>query len=101
MGTAGAARVDTVVVHAIAREYETAAAILDGVLRSRLNGLEFGGATAGRAHAAHGDAVRGALFGLTTALREWSRAAAEIATVLHGSADRYHAADLRAAERVG
>lgn len=101
MGTAGAARVDTVALHAIAREYETAATIVDAALRTHLSGLEFGGATAGRAHAAHGDAVRDALSGVAAELRQWSRAATEIAVALRASADRYRDADARAGERVG
>ncbi|KWX66040.1 type VII secretion target [Mycobacterium sp. NAZ190054] len=101
MGTSGAARVDTVAVRAVAREYETAAAILDATVRTRLSGLEFGGAAAGRAHVAHGDALRDKLFDVVTTLRQWSRAAEEIAAALRASADRYQGADARAAERVG
>ncbi|MGP4057338.1 ESX-1 secretion-associated protein [Mycobacterium sp. 4D054] len=101
MGTSGAARVDTAAVRAIAREYETAASILDSTVRHHLSGLAFDGATAGRAHVAHGDALRDKLSDVVTTLREWSRAAQEIAAALRASADRYQAADLRAAERLG
>jgi hypothetical protein len=98
MGTTG---VDVPRVRAIAREYETAAGIVDGVVRNQLGALVFGGATAGRAYVAHGEALRGALDDVVLALRHWSRAAAEIAAVLRSSADRYVDADARAAERVG
>jgi hypothetical protein len=98
MGTTG---VDAGMVRAIAREYETAAGIVDGAARHHLGALTFGGSTAGRAYVAHGEALRGALDEVVLALRQWSRAAAEIASVLQCSADRYAEADARAAERVG
>ena len=101
MGTAGAARVDTAAVRAIAREYESAAAILDGAVRTHLSDLDVGGATAGRAYVAHGDAVRAALVAVTMSMRQWSRATMEIAAVLRVSADRYQDADASAARRVG
>lgn len=101
MGTAGAARVDTSAVRAIAHEYETAAAILDGAARTHLGDVDIGGATAGRAYVAHGDALRAALFDLASSMRQWSRASMEIASALRVSADAYHDADGRAAERVG
>ncbi len=101
MGIAGAARVDTAAVRAIAREYETVAAILDATVRTHLSGLGFGGATAGRAHVAHGDALRGKLFDVITGLRQWSRAAEEIAAALQGSVERYQSGDAAAADRVG
>lgn len=101
MGTSGVARVDTAVIGAIAREYETAASILDRAVRTHLSGVEVGGAISGRAYTAQGDALRTALDGLTTSLRQWSRAASEIAAVLRVSADRYQEADALAARRVG
>lgn len=101
MGTADAARVDTAAVRAIAREYETAASIVDGAARNHLSDLDVGGATSGRAYVAHGDALRAALLALAMSLRQWSRAALEIAAVLRASADRYQDADASAASRVG
>jgi hypothetical protein len=101
MGTAGAARVDTTAVRAIAREYETAASILDGAARTHLDGIDIGGATAGRAYVAHGDALRAALADLATSLRQWSRAATEISAALRVSVDRYQDADGHAAGRLG
>lgn len=98
MGITG---VDAAGVRAIAREYETAAGIVDGAARHHLSALMFGGSTAGRAYVAHGEALRGALDEVVSALRQWSRASAEIASVLRSSAERYADADARAAERVG
>lgn len=101
MGQTGAARVDAGAVRALAREYETAALIVDGAVRTHLSDFTFGGAGAGRAYTAHGDALRAALDDVVVSLRLWSRAAAEIAAVLRASADRYQDADARAALRVG
>ncbi|MGE0215012.1 type VII secretion target [Mycolicibacterium sp.] len=98
MGTTG---VDVGAVRAVAREYETAAQIVDAAVRIHLGALAFGSATAGRDYAGHGEAVHGALTGLAGSLRQWSRAAGEIAAALRASADRYQDADARAAERVG
>lgn len=101
MGTAQAARVDTAAVRAIAREYDTAAAILDSAAHTHLGGLDVGAATSGRAYVAYGDALRGALAELASSLRQWSRAATEIAAALRVSADHYQDADSYAAGRVG
>ncbi len=101
MGTAGVARVDTAAVRAMAQEFGAAASIVDDTVRKHLSHFDFGGATAGRAYIRHGDVLRASLFGIATSLREWSRAAAEIATVLNVSADRYDDADAAAATRVG
>lgn len=101
MGQPEVARVDVAALHAIARQYEVAADIVDGAARTHLTGLRFDGATAGRMHAARGDAVRTAVGGVVDQLRQWSRAAAEIAAALRASADRYAEADARAAGRLG
>ena len=101
MGTVSAARVDTAAVRAIAREYDTGAAIVDEVVHRHLGEVEFGASSAGRAYAAHGDAVREALAGLAVSLRQWSRAATEISVALRAAADRYEDADARAAGLVG
>lgn len=101
MGTTSAARVDTSVIRTVAREYETAASILDGAVRTHLSSVDIGGAMSGRAHIAQGDALRAALDGLATSLRQWSRAAMEIAAVLRVAADRYQDADASAASRLG
>lgn len=100
MATSEAAHVDVAAVRAVAREYEVVSSLVDTALRNHLSALGFGGASAGRAYVAHGDEVRAAVETVSTALRQWSRAAAEIAAVLRTSADRYHEADVRAAQRV-
>jgi ABC-type transporter Mla subunit MlaD len=101
MGQSEAARVDVAVLHAVARGYEAVADIVDGAVRTHLTGLMFNGAAAGRAHTARGDALRAAVEHVADQLRQWSRAAAEIAAALRASADRYAEADAGAARRVG
>jgi hypothetical protein len=101
MGQPDVARVDVAALHAVARQYEAAADIVDAAVRTHLTGLLFDGVTAGRAHVARGDALRTAVDHVVDQLRQWSRAAAEIAAALRASADRYAEADARAASRVG
>jgi hypothetical protein len=101
MGQPDVAHVDVAALHAVARQYEVAAEIVDGAVRTHLTGLVFDGAAAGRVYVARGDALRAAVDRVVDQLRQWSRAAAEIAAVLHASADRYAEADVRAAHRVG
>ena len=101
MGQAEAARVDVAALQAVARQYETVADIVDGAVRTHLSGLMFDGAAAGRAHVARGDALRMAVDHVVDQLRQWSRAAAEIAAALRASADRYAEADVNVARRVG
>jgi hypothetical protein len=101
MGQLEVARVDLAALHAVARQYEAAAGIVDGAVRTHLTGLGFDGAAAGRTHVARGDAVHAAVERMVDQLRQWSRAATEIAAALRASADRYAEADIRAAERVG
>ncbi|MDA2894760.1 type VII secretion target [Mycolicibacterium sp. BiH015] len=95
------ARVDTVAVRAMAQEFTTTAAIIAEAARKHMAHFDFGGAAAGRAYAGRGDALRDALFEVASSLREWSRAAAEIAAALNVSADRYEDADAVAASRLG
>ncbi|MGV9802061.1 type VII secretion target [Mycobacterium sp. NPDC003449] len=97
MGEVDAARADIGALLGAARRYDTVADIVEADARPR---LRFDGATAGHAHTAHGDAVRAALDGRADALREWARAAGEIAAVLRASADRYVVADAGAAGRM-
>lgn len=75
--------------------------MVDATGRTHLNRTAFDGATAGRTHTYHGDAVRVAVDDLADALRQWARAAHEIATELRASADRYVLADAHASSRVG
>jgi hypothetical protein len=101
MGQPDVARVDVAALHAVAREYDTVADIVDAAVRRHLTGLAFDGAVAGRAHAARGDALRVAVDHVAQQLQQWSRAAAEIAVALRASADRYVEADAGAAGRLG
>jgi hypothetical protein len=101
MGQPEVARVDVPALHAVARQYEAAADIVEGSVRTHLTGLAFDGALAGRMHAARGDALRTAVDHVVDQLRQWSRAATEIAAALRASADRYAEADDRAGWRVG
>ncbi|MGB0971891.1 MAG: type VII secretion target [Mycobacterium sp.] len=96
-----AARVDVGAMRAIAREYEAAALTVEGTVRTHLSDLAFGGACAGRDYFTHGVALRAALDDVVTSLRQWSRAANEIAAVLRSAADLYQDADARAATWVG
>ena len=100
MGLPEVARVDVPALHAVARQYEAAADIVDGALRTHVTGLVFDGAASGRMHVARGDALRTAVDHVADQLHQWSRAAAEIAAALRASADRYAEADARAARRV-
>ena len=61
--------------------------------------MQFDGSVAGRAHTAHGDALRSALDRLAAGVAQWSRAAEEVAAALRVTADRYGDAELRAAAR--
>jgi hypothetical protein len=101
MGQPEAALVDVAALHRIAGQYEAVADIVEGAVRTHLTGLVFDGAAAGRAHVARGDGLRTAVDHVVDQLRQWSRAAAEIAAVLRASADRYADADVSAARRVG
>ena len=91
---------DTAGLRAMAREYEMASAIIDAAVRNQLGSLRFGAPTSGRAYATLGGELSAALAELSTALRLWSRAAAEIAVALQASAIRYGAAAERSADQV-
>lgn len=93
--------VDAAAVRAIANQFNASAELIDGAARTHLATLAFGGATAGRAHIAHGDALRAELVRLAAALSQWSRAAVEIAVTLRTTSDRYADAELRSAARLG
>lgn len=101
MGEADAARVDVAALLEVAGRYDEIAAIVDAAVRHDLSGLAFDGSTAGRAHTASGDALRLAVEDVGDQLRQWSRAAAEVAVALRVSADRYRAAESRAAAGLG
>ncbi|MGZ5364892.1 MAG: ESX-1 secretion-associated protein, partial [Mycobacterium sp.] len=72
----------------VAGEYESVADAVDAVVRTRLAGLQFGAAGAGRMHVVRGEAVRIAVDGIADRLRQWSRASAEIAATSTRAASR-------------
>jgi hypothetical protein len=84
-----------------ARQYDTAADLVDAAIRTHLSELRFDGAVAGRMHAANGDALRLAVDDVVDRLHQWARAAAEIAAQLRSCADRYVDVDARGAQRIG
>lgn len=92
--------IDTGAVHAIAVRFGDAAELLDAAVYDHMAALAFGGSSAGRAHTASGDALRGALDRLTAEVSRWSRAAVEIALAMRASANRYADADGYAAARI-
>ena len=62
--------------------------------------MDFGATCAGRAHLAHGEAIRTSVDHLTDDVAAWARASSEIASVLRNSADRYVGAEARATARL-
>lgn len=101
MGHRDAASIDVAAVRAVANRFDATAEIIDETARNHLASLTYGGATAGRAHIARGDALRSALERLVAEVSQWSRATGEIALALRASADRYAYAELRSAARIG
>ena len=93
-------RFDSPAVNGVADQLGAAAELIDGVVGNHLAALTFGGSSAGRAHAARGDALRVELERLAVEVSRWSRAAVEIAVALRTGADRYDEADLYAAARI-
>jgi hypothetical protein len=94
------ARIDVAAIHAVADRIDAAAELIDDAVANHLARLAFGGALAGRAHTARGEALRGGLDRLGVELSQWSRAAAEIAVALRAGAERYAEADVYAAARI-
>lgn len=92
--------IDVAATHRVADQFGLAAELVDRALSDHLTRLAFGGASAGRAHTARGDALRVELERLTAELSQWSRASAETAAALRASADRYADAELYAAARI-
>ncbi|OMC38778.1 hypothetical protein A5740_01580 [Mycobacterium sp. GA-1841] len=101
MGQLDPARIDVAAVLAAAQQYDAIGDLLQGGARVRLSRPVFGGATAGREHVGHGEAVRSSIDDLADAVEQWARAAGEIAAVLRLCADRYVSTDELAAGRVG
>ncbi|BBY04438.1 type VII secretion target [Mycobacterium seoulense] len=98
--TVARTEIDVAATHQIADQFRAAADLIDRALSDQLGRLAFGGAAAGRAHTARGDALRVELGRLTAEVVQWSRASTEIAATLRASADRYADAEMYAAERI-
>ena len=96
----GHAGIDVGAVRAVADQFDAAADLVDRAAGDHLARLAFGGACAGRAHVARGDALRVGLQRLAAQLSQWSRAAGEIAVALRVSAGRYADAERYAAARI-
>lgn len=93
-------RLDSSGVHRVADQLGAAAELLDRAVGDHLARLAFGGASAGRAHIARGDALRVQLDRLTAQVTQWSRATVETAAALSAGLDRYADAELYAAARI-
>jgi Excreted virulence factor EspC, type VII ESX diderm len=91
-------RVDVAALHAVADTFDSVAGSVAGLARARLS---FGGAVAGRAHTADGDALRRSFDLLSVDLTGWARAVDEIGAGLRCGADRYVESERAAADRVG
>jgi Excreted virulence factor EspC, type VII ESX diderm len=98
--TADRTEIDVTATRRIADQFDAAAEIVAGAANDHLARWAFGGAGAGQAHAARGDALRHQLERLAAQVSQWSRASAEIAAALRSSADRYADAELYAAARI-
>jgi hypothetical protein len=96
----GHAGIDVAAVRAVADQFDAAADLVDRAARDNLARLGFGGASAGRAHVARGDALQSGLQRLAAELSQWSRAASEIGVALRAGAGRYADAELYAAARI-
>jgi hypothetical protein len=93
-------RFDSSAVLRVADQMGAAAELLDHAVADHLARLAFGGAVAGRAHAARGEALRVQLERLAVEVTRWSRAAAETAAALRAGAENYAGAELYAAARI-
>ncbi|OBB81123.1 hypothetical protein A5760_17455 [Mycobacterium colombiense] len=93
-------QIDVPSAQRVANQFAMAAEFVDRAVSDHLSRLAFGGAVAGRAHAAPGDALRAELERLVVQVSQWSRASAEIAAALRSSAERYADAELYAAARI-
>jgi Excreted virulence factor EspC, type VII ESX diderm len=92
---------DAAAVRDVADQFTDSADAVEAAVAKHLTHLGFGGATAGRAYAGRGDALRAALDHIADAVLLWSRASAEIGAALRASADRYVTVDERAGARIG
>ncbi|MGO9926917.1 MAG: hypothetical protein ACLPLP_12535 [Mycobacterium sp.] len=92
--------VDVAAVHRVADQLSAAAELIDRTVGDNLARLVFSGASAGRAHTAHGDALRVELERLVAQVSQWARAAVDIAVALRAGADHYADAELYAAAQI-
>ncbi|WP_090422738.1 type VII secretion target [Mycobacterium europaeum] len=98
--TVARTEIDVPATHRVAAQFCAAADIIDRAVSDHLGRLAFGGVSAGRAHTAHGEALRAELERLAADVAQWSRASVEIAAALRASADQYADAELYAAARI-
>lgn len=91
------ARIDITALTNAARRFDAAAEALSRHAHARLT---FGAATAGRAHASDGEAVRVAGLRLVDDIGGWALACAGIATALRSTADGYADAEAHATARL-
>jgi hypothetical protein len=92
----GTTSVDPAALQAAAQRLDTTADIMLGTLRTRLVGLQFDGAVAGRAHGRAGDAVRMGVDTVVADLARWAAAARETSAALRAGAQGYSDAESRA-----
>jgi uncharacterized protein YukE len=95
----GNTRVDAAALCDAGQQFAAAADILETAARRMV--LVFTGSVAGRAHGVSGERLHDALTQLYAGLREWARAADEIATGLRSGAEYYSEAEDRAAAVLG
>ncbi|MEO8814994.1 MAG: type VII secretion target [Mycobacterium sp.] len=93
--------VDSDALRTVADRFDAAAALIDGTAAVRLSRLTFDAASAGRAHAAGGAALRRAVDRWAGELTRWSRASAEVADALRTGVADYGDAERSAQDRVG
>jgi hypothetical protein len=94
------AEMDVSATHRVADRFDAAAEVIDGAAAEHLTQLEFGGHTAGREHAARGDALHAALHRLAAEASRWARVCTEVAVALRDGADGYSEAEMCAAARI-
>lgn len=92
------AHIDVSALRGAASRFDASADALGRIADTRPT---FGAATAGRAHVAHGEAVRTSVERLGDDIRAWARADGETASALRTSADRFAESDTRAAGGLG
>ncbi|OBG79081.1 MULTISPECIES: type VII secretion target [unclassified Mycobacterium] len=92
--------IDVAAAYRVAGQLEAAAELIGRAVSDHLARLGFGGAVAGRAHAARGDALRGELERLAAAVSQWWQASVEVAGNVRSSADRYAEAEAYATQRI-